>query len=125
MRPSTRLDYPIVHGVPPTLEDLNIGTPTDAQNQLLRNLIMIADPQPRAVVVGATAYWDLILRAGVYEIGRQCDQYLDVLVRFNREQRVLWQDLTAAASGGRCDPGTDGVSSKATGITAALKMGDS
>jgi hypothetical protein len=106
-----------VRGVPPTLEQLNVGATIDAQNQLLGNLIVIAGLQPGAERTAAD--WDLVYRAGVYEIGRQCDQYLDVLFRFNREQRAGRQDLAAAAAAAGAIMGLSGVSSKAIGIAAA------
>ena len=59
------------------------------------------------------------MKAGVYEIGRQCDQYLDALFRFNREQRAGRQDLAAAAAATGAIMGLSGASAKALAITAA------
>jgi hypothetical protein len=106
-----------VRGVPPTLEQLNVGATIDAQNQLLGTLMVTAGLEPGAERTAED--WDLVFRAGVYEIGRQCDQYLDVLFRFNREQRAGRQDLAAAAAAAGAIMGLTGVSSKAIGITAA------
>ena len=63
--------------------------------------------------------WSLVAKAGIYEIGRQCDQYLDILFRFNREQRAGRQDLAAAAAATGAIMGLSGVSVKAIAITAA------
>ena len=81
------------------------------------NLIVTAGLQPDAERTAED--WDLVFRAGVYEISRQCDQYLDVLFRFNREQRAGRQDLAAAAAAAGAIMGLSGVSSKAIGIAAA------
>src|SRR6516162_440578 len=81
------------------------------------NLIVTAGLQPDAERTAED--WDLVFRAGVYEIGRQCDQYLDALFRFNREQRAGRQDLAAAAAATGAIMGIAGASAKALAITAA------
>jgi hypothetical protein len=106
-----------VRGLPPTLEQLNVGAAIDAQNQLVAILITTAglpgQPPPD------DPRWAVVAKAGIYEIGRQYDQYLDVLFRFNRVQRAGRQDLAAAAAAAGAIMGLTGVSSKAIGITAA------
>jgi hypothetical protein len=106
-----------IRGVQPTLEQLNVGATANAQNQFVNELIQTAglssQPAPRS------EDWDLVTRAGVYEIGRQCDQYLDALFRFNREQRAGRQDLAAAAAATGAIMGLSHASAKALAITAA------
>lgn len=110
-------DPSIVSGIPPTLEQLNISTTADAQDLMVTELIRMAglSSQP----LPGSEDWDLIMKAGVYEIGRQCDQYLDALFRFNREQRAGRQDLAAAAAATAAIMGLSGASAKAIAITAA------
>ena len=57
--------------------------------------------------------------AGIYEIGRQCDQYLDVLFRFNRNQRSIRQGLTATGAATATILGLAGVVAMPIAITAA------
>jgi hypothetical protein len=104
-----------IRGVPPTLEQLNVNATANAQNQFVNDLIQTADLQPPL----KPDDWELVMKAGVYDIGRQCDQYLDVLFRFNREQRAGRQDLAAAAAATGAIMGLSGVSVKAIAITAA------
>ena len=84
-----------IRGVPPTLEQLNVSATLAAQNQLISDLAVASAPTGTET---PAEYWSLVTKAGIYEIGRQCDQYLDVLFRFNREQRAGRQDLAAAAA---------------------------
>jgi len=106
-----------IRGVPPTLEQLNVVATAHDQDLLITDLIREAGlSAPPSTPDGN---WDLVMRAGVYEIGRQCDQYLDVLFRFNREQRAGRQDLAAAAAATGAIMGLSGVSVKAIAITAA------
>jgi hypothetical protein len=106
-----------IRGVPPTLEQLNISTTAYAQNLMVDELIQTAglSSQPAP----GDDNWSLVMKAGVYEIGRQCDQYLDALFRFNREQRAGRQDLAAAAAATGAIMGLSGASAKALAITAA------
>jgi hypothetical protein len=108
-----------IRGVPPTLEQLNVDATVYSQNQLVNDLMVAAGLPPGTLLKPYDDYWSLIMRAGVYEIGRQCDQYLDVLFRFNREQRAGRQDLAAAAAATGAIMGLSGVSAKAIAITAA------
>jgi hypothetical protein len=107
-----------VRGVPPTLEQLNISASAAAQNQLVGDLVAATGLSSEELKTRGDA-WSLATKAGIYEIGRQCDQYLDVLFRFNREQRAGRQDLAAAAAATGAIMGLTGVSSKAIGIAAA------
>src|SRR5271169_2965733 len=108
-----------VRGVPPTLEQLNVSAATYSQSQLINDLIQIAGLPSDVSLAPGDPQWNLVMRAGVYEIGRQCDQYLDVLFRFNREQRAGRQDLAAAAAATGAIMGIAGASAKALAITAA------
>ena len=78
-----------IRGVPPTLEQLNVSATIYAQNQLVYDLIVAAGFPPGMQFAARDDNWSLVAKAGIYEIGRQCDQYLDILFRFNREQRLL------------------------------------
>ena len=106
-----------IRGVPPTLEQLNVSATAYSQDQLVNELIQTAglSSQPPS----STPDWSLVTKAGIYEIGRQCDQYLDALFRFNREQRAGRQDLAAAAAATGAIMGISGASAKALAITAA------
>lgn len=106
-----------IRGIPATLEQLNISTTADAQDQMVNELIRTAglNFQPPTL----SEDWYLVTKAGVYEIGRQCDQYLDALFRFNREQRAGHQDLAAAAAATGAIMGISGAGAKALAITAA------
>jgi hypothetical protein len=108
-----------IRGVPPTLEQLNVSATIYAQNQLVYDLIVAAGFPPGMQFAARDDNWSLVAKAGIYEIGRQCDQYLDILFRFNREQRAGRQDLAAAAAATGAIMGLSGVSVKAIAITAA------
>ena len=110
-----------IRGIPPTLEQLNISTTASAQNLMVNELIQTAglSSQPSSDDPKGDPKWSLVMKAGVYEIGRQCDQYLDALFRFNREQRAGRQDLAAAAAATGAIMGISGASAKALAITAA------
>jgi hypothetical protein len=108
-----------IRGVPPTLEQLNISTTAYAQNLMVDELIQTAGLPPATQLMPYDDNWSLVMKAGIYEIGRQCDQYLDVLFRFNREQRAGRQDLAAAAAATGAIMGLSGASAKALAITAA------
>jgi hypothetical protein len=110
-----------IRGVPPTLEQLNISATAYSQNLMVDELIQTAGlGLPSGTQLPPDdPRWSLVMKAGVYEIGRQCDQYLDVLFRFNREQRAGRQDLAAAAAATGAIMGIAGASAKALAITAA------
>src|SRR5438128_1927330 len=108
-----------IRGVQPTLEQLNVSATANAQNQLVSDLIQGAGFPPGTQLAPYDDNWSLVMKAGVYEIGRQCDQYLDVLFRYNREQRAGRQDLAAAAAASGAIMGLSGASATAIAITAA------
>jgi len=76
-----------IRGVPPTLEQLNVSAAANAQDQFVGDLVNSAGLGGVQLSYDDKR-WELVMKQGVYEIGRQCDQYLDVLFRFNREQRA-------------------------------------
>jgi hypothetical protein len=82
-------------------------------NDLILKAGLQTSPRPR------DDDWQLVMRAGVYEIGRKCDQYLDALFRFNREQRASRQGLAAAAAASGAIMGIAGATVEALAITAA------
>jgi hypothetical protein len=92
-----------VRGVRPTLEQLNVSSTTAAQTIFVNDLIVkagFADRDGRAMYMEPrnNPDWRIVTEAGIYEIGRQCDQYLDVLFHFNRGQRAIRQGLTATGA---------------------------
>jgi hypothetical protein len=105
-----------VRGVAPTLEHLNISRDTAAQdafvNDLIRKSGLNYTPPP------GDYSWGFVAEAGIYEIGRQCDQYLDVLFRFNRNQRAIRQGLTATGAATASILGVAGVVAMPIAITA-------
>lgn len=106
-----------VKGVQPTLEQLNIPANSQAQTSLVNHLANEAGYNARDLQAVDTR-WAQVFEAGVYEVGRQCDQYLDALFRFNREQRANRQGLTAIGAGAAAIMGLSGVASAAIAITA-------
>lgn len=105
-----------VRGVAPTVEQLNVTSNTQAQNALVADLTAKAGLPP---LPGRHPDWAVVTEAGFYEIGRQCDQYLDVLFRFNRRQRAARQELTAAGAATATIMGLAGVAAVPIAITAA------
>jgi len=106
------------HGLQPTLEQMSIGSSIAAQDQMVDALIHTAGLPPEALSA-RNPNWSLVWKAGLYEIGRQCDQYLDALFRFNREQHALHQDLAAAAGTTGAIMGLAGAAAETIAITAA------
>jgi hypothetical protein len=106
-----------VRGVQPTVEQLNITSNTAAQNLLVNDLIVKAGltrtPGPR------DPDWSVVTEAGIYEIGRQCDQYLDVLFRFDRRTQAVRQGLTATGAATATIMGLASVAAAPIAITAA------
>ncbi len=62
--------------------------------------------------------WSMVFEAGVYEVGRQCDQYLDALSRFNRQPQANRPGLIAVAAASGAILGPAGVTTTAIAITA-------
>lgn len=115
-----------VRGVQPTLEQLNVSTNRQLQDGLVEHFAhqagyttQIVPNNPGATLGAVDPRWGLVFEAGVYEVGRQCDQYLDALFRFNREQRANRQGLIALAAGAGAIMGLAGVTTTAIAITAA------
>ncbi len=107
-----------VRGVQPTLEQMNLTANGSTQVTLVGNLATLAGYNVKDLGPGDQR-WSEVFEAGVYEVGRQCDQYLDALFRFNREQRANRQGLMAAASASGAIMGLAGVTTVAIAITAA------
>jgi hypothetical protein len=115
-----------VRGVPPTIEQLNVATNRQLQDGLVEHFAHQAGyttqyvpNNPGATLGAVDPRWGLVFEAGIYEVGRQCDQYLDALFRFNREQRANRQGLIALAAGAGAIMGLAGVTTTAIAITAA------
>jgi hypothetical protein len=106
-------------GLQPTLEQIGIGSSIAAQDQMLSALMHTAGLPPAPPLLPRDPNWSLVWKAGLYEIGRQCDQYLDALFRFNREQHAFHQDLAATAGATGAIMGLGGASATAIAITAA------
>jgi hypothetical protein len=105
-----------VRGVAPTVEQLNITSSTQTQNALVADLTAKAGLPP---LPGRHPDWSVVAEAGFYEIGRQCDQYLDVQFQFNRRQRAARQELTATGAATATILGLSGVAAAPIAITAA------
>ncbi len=113
-----------VRGVRPTLEQLNISSTTAAQNIFVNDLVakagfVEADGRPMYMAPRNNSDWRIVTVAGIYEISRQCDQYLDVLFHFNRNQRALRQGLTAVGATTATILGLAGVAAPPIAIVAA------
>ena len=87
------------------------------QDQLLDRLITTAGYPSGSLGPGDTR-WSMVFEAGVYEVGRQCDQYLDALSRFNRQPQANRQGLIAVAVASGAILGPAGVTTTAIAITA-------
>jgi hypothetical protein len=86
-----------LRGIQPTVEQINFAGVAAAQDGLIQAL------QDQAQLGGQTlSYqdprWSLVMKAGIQLINGRCDQYLDALFRFNREQRAARQGLTAVGA---------------------------
>lgn len=112
-----------VRGVKPTLEQLNVGATTAAQNAFVNDLTAkagIVDSAGMPLFLGPrNPDWAIVTEAGIYEIGRQCDQYLDMLFHYNRNQRALRQGLTASGAAAATIMGLAGVAAPPIAIVAA------
>ena len=104
-------------GLQASVEQLNYGSVSTRQNELVAQLKsmagLVGDIPP------LDAQWFLVLKAGMVLVDGQCEQYLDALFRFNREQRAIQQGLTATAATTAAILGLTGASGTAVGITAA------
>jgi hypothetical protein len=107
-----------VKGLPSTLEQLNVTTNRQLQDNFVEHFAHQAGLTTRELRVDDPR-WALVFEAGVYEVSRQCDQYLDALFRFNREQRANRQGLIAVAAGAGAIMGLAGAATTAIAITAA------
>lgn len=107
-----------IRGVPPDLELMSDPVlSAQAENKLIEALTIRAGLDHR--VARSPSDWPLIFRAGVRVVDGQCDQYLDALFRFNREQRAGRQGLAAVAAATGSIMGLAGVGATAIAITAA------
>jgi hypothetical protein len=104
-----------IRGVSPTLEQTSIVSDENAQAALVNALIRKAHIRPDEMTA-IDPRWAVVAEAGLYEIDRQCDQYLAALFNFNRDQRAARQGLTAAGATTAAILGLTG----ATGMTIAL-----
>lgn len=77
------------------------------QSQLKDETLRYEDPR-----------WSLVLRAGLQLVDGRCDQYLDALFRFNREQRAGRQELTAATAATAGIMGLTGAPGRAIAVVA-------
>ena len=107
-----------VRGMPPTLEQIYPNTATGIQKTFVDNLIATAGLSAKSPLATRDPDWSLVAEAGIYEIGRQCDQYIDALFRFNRDQRAFRQGLTAAGAATASILGLAGVAAMPIAITA-------
>jgi hypothetical protein len=111
---STTVD---VSGVQPSLEQLNIRSDNQAQADLVSDLVTKAGLPTMPPLNDSN--WSAVAEAGFYEVGRQCDQYMTLLFRFNRNQRALRQGLTAVGAATATILGLASVAAAPIAITAA------
>lgn len=106
-----------IRGIQPRVEELNFAGVAAAQTNLIRALkeqsalddVVLGYDDPK---------WSLVLRAGLQLVDGRCDQYLDALFRFNREQRAARQDLSAATAATASIMGLTGAPGKAIAVVA-------
>ncbi len=113
-----------VQGVQPTLEQISARSTQAAQNDFIATLIENSGVDQSQTPSGNlrptnSAEWSVVAKQGVYEISRQCDQYLYVLFRFNRNQSAIRQGLSAVGAGTATILGLSGVAAGPIAITAA------
>ena len=106
-----------VRGVQPTVEQIDFAGVAAAQDNLIQAL------QDQAQLGGERlSYqdprWSLVFKAGIQLINGHCDQYLDALFRFNREQRAARQDLLATGATTSAIMGLTGVGGVPIAIVA-------
>ena len=106
-----------IRGVQPTLEQLGISKDSQLQDQLLDRLVSTAGYPSGSLGPGDTR-WSMVFEAGVYEVGRQCDQYLDALSHFSRQPQANRPGLIAVAAASGAILGPAGVTTTAIAITA-------
>ncbi len=107
-----------IRGVPATIESMPSSQVFEARNQLVKQLVRDAGLGDQEPPIGSPQ-WAVVFRAGVYEVSRQCDMYLDALFRFGREQRAAQQGLSAAAGATGAILGLANAAASAIAITAA------
>ena len=86
-----------IRGVQPTVEQIGFADIAAAQDRLILAL------QTQAQLADQTLgfedrRWSLIMKAGIQLVNGHCDQYLDALFRFDREQRAAHQGLAATSA---------------------------
>jgi len=110
-----------IHGVPADIEKLQLDPIASAnrESQFIEGLRIRAGLAQTPTLPVPPEDWNLILRAGIRVIDGQCDQYLDALFRFNREQRAVRQGLAATAGATASILGLAGVAAIPIAITAA------
>ena len=107
-----------VRGMPPTLEQIYPLTATEVQKKFVTNLIGTAGVPANYAWDIRDRTWSVVTEAGLYEVSRQCDQYIDSLFRFNRDQRAVRQGLTATGAATASILGLAGVAAMPIAITA-------
>jgi hypothetical protein len=85
-----------IQGVPATLEEMAPSQVAGLRDTLVAQFMNDAGLNQNELAVGSEN-WALVFRAGVYEVSRQCDIYLNELFRFQRRQRAGQQGLAAIA----------------------------
>jgi hypothetical protein len=104
-------------GVPSTIEALSSQEVRASRDALVEQLV--ADTGLTSEPALGDERWAVVFRAGVHEVGRQCDMYLDALFRFNREQRAARQGLSAVAGTTGAILGLTNAATSTLAITAA------
>ncbi len=106
-----------IRGIPATIESLPSQDVFRARDALVGQLVVDAGLTQQPPL--GSPDWAVVFRAGVYEVGRQCDMYLDALFRFGREQRAAQQGLSAVAGATGAILGLANAAASAIAITAA------
>lgn len=88
-----------VAGLPPTPERLSANAMASAQLETRYiEALSVRAGLGGAMPATTSADWRLIQRAGIRDIDSRCDEYLDALFRFNRQQQAVRQGITATAA---------------------------
>ena len=107
-------------GLPPSIEQLDYATVATRQDELVMKLKSMAGfAATDATLQPIDTRWFLVLKSGMGLVDGQCEEYLNALFRFNREQHAIQQGLTAIAATTAAMLGLAGASGTAVAATAA------
>lgn len=116
-----------INGLPSIPEQLSVDpmAAAEAESKYIRALSLRGGLEG-VIPVNYSADWYLIQRAGIRDIGSRCDEYLNALFRFNRQQQAIRTGLTSTAAATGTIMSIAGAASAAFGIvTAAFGLSSS